>query len=213
MKIGLYFPRPEIVPNVQAGEWHFMYDSTKKTLVETQEGWRIPHDDARAIVESQMLSLRLRSRDLVESPGHGLPPQPTRVHLVGGGSQNAAIAKIAGEVLGGLEGVFKLDVGENACALGQRIRLSGQSKGSQGRHSEDLIGRGGKKKSSWRRLLTGIRKAFLRNMGWLSRVSIGWRSKFGTGETAQRWSVDFPIGVASPHHCWTPCSQCRSSAQ
>ncbi len=55
-----------------------------------------------------MLSLRLRSRELVESPGHGLPAQPRRIYLVGGGSKDVAIARIAGEVLGGLEGVFNL---------------------------------------------------------------------------------------------------------
>lgn len=47
-----------------------------------------------------------------------MPPQPRRVYLVGGGSLNPAIATIAGEVLGGAEGVWKLDVGGNACALG-----------------------------------------------------------------------------------------------
>ncbi|KAL8947985.1 MAG: hypothetical protein Q9183_007734 [Haloplaca sp. 2 TL-2023] len=83
--------------------------------------WHQPEDDARAIVESQLLSLRLRSRGLVEKPtgvNAHLPPQPRRIYLVGGASRNTAIAKIAGEVLGGVEGVYRLDVGENACALG-----------------------------------------------------------------------------------------------
>jgi len=165
MKVGLYFPRPEIVPNVQAGEWHFMYDSTKKTLVETQEGWRIPHDDARAIVESQMLSLRLRSRDLVESPGHGLPPQPTRVYLVGGGSQNAAIAKIAGEVLGGLEGVFKLDVGENACALGAAYKVVWAVERKPGQTFEDLIGERWKEEEFVEKIADGYQKGVFEKYG------------------------------------------------
>ena len=41
-----------------------------------------------------------------------------RIYLVGGGSYNPAIAKLAGEVLGSVEGVYRLDVGGNACALG-----------------------------------------------------------------------------------------------
>ena len=47
-----------------------------------------------------------------------LPPQPRRVYLVGGGSVNAAITGVLGDVLGGAEGVYRLDVGGNACALG-----------------------------------------------------------------------------------------------
>ena len=108
MKLGLFFPRPEIVPNVGAGEWRFVYDANTGALTKAGKSWKKPHDDARAIVESQMLSLRLRSRELVESPGHGLPAQPRRIYLVGGGSKDVAIARIAGEVLGGLEGVFNL---------------------------------------------------------------------------------------------------------
>ena len=123
MKMGLFFPRPEIVPNVKAGEWRFLYDPISKKLKIPHKGeWNTPRDDARAIVESQLLSLRLRSRRLMVAPSapgsEKLPPQPRRVYLVGGASRNAAIAKIAGEVLGGVDGVYRLDVGENACALG-----------------------------------------------------------------------------------------------
>lgn len=118
MKLGLYFPRPEIVPNVHAGEWRFTYSPLTSNLLESPDHWTLPADDPRAIIESQLLSLRLRSRALVSPPGTDLPPQPRRIYLVGGGSQNPAIAKIAGEVLGGGEGVWRLDVGGNACALG-----------------------------------------------------------------------------------------------
>lgn len=65
-----------------------------------------------------MLSLRLRSKDLVSSPGLGLPAQPRRIYLVGGSSRNKAIATVVGEVLGGSDGIYKVDEGENACALG-----------------------------------------------------------------------------------------------
>ena len=69
-------------------------------------------------MESQILSLRLRSRNLVLPPSPSLPPQARRIYLVGGGSTNPAIARIVGEVLGGAEGVYTLNVGGNACALG-----------------------------------------------------------------------------------------------
>ncbi|OJD12657.1 hypothetical protein AJ78_06779 [Emergomyces pasteurianus Ep9510] len=141
MKMGLFFPRPEIVPNLRNGEWHFNYDPIKKTLKESQEGWDLPLDDARAIVESQMLSLRLRSRGLVHSPSKGIPPQPRRVYLVGGGSRNKAIAKVAGEVLGGVEGVYKLDVGENACALGAAYKAVWALERAPNQTFEDLIGK------------------------------------------------------------------------
>ncbi|KAL8681760.1 MAG: hypothetical protein Q9186_002148 [Xanthomendoza sp. 1 TL-2023] len=144
MKIGLFFRRPEIVPNVHAGTWRFVYKPTTGALTAADETtWNQPEDDARAIVESQFLSLRYRSRDLVESPtgpNAHLPPQPRRIYLVGGGSRNAAIAKIAGEVLGGVEGVYRLDVGENACALGSAYKAVWSVERKPEQSFEDLIG-------------------------------------------------------------------------
>ena len=140
MRLGLYFPRPEIVPNVPAGEWTFDYNSGTQVLTETESGWNRPRDDARAIIESQMLSLRLRSRGLVESPGNNLPPQARRIYLVGGGSLNTAIPKIAGEVLGGSEGIYRLDFGENACALGAAYKAVWATERQPGQTFEDLIG-------------------------------------------------------------------------
>ena len=93
------------------------------------------------IVESQFLSLRLRSRELVSSPAKDMPPQPRRIYLVGGGSRNKAIAKVAGEVLGGSEGVFKLDVGENACALGAAYKAVWAVERKKGETFEELIGK------------------------------------------------------------------------
>ncbi|EDN08167.1 hypothetical protein HCAG_04677 [Histoplasma mississippiense (nom. inval.)] len=141
MKLGLFFPRPEIVPSLRNGEWRFNYDSNKKTLHESQQGWDSLLDDARAIVESQMLSLRLRSRGLVHSPSKDVPPQPRRVYLVGGGSRNTAIAKVAGGVIGGVEGVYKLDVGENACALGAAYKAVWAMERAPNQTFEDLIGK------------------------------------------------------------------------
>jgi xylulokinase len=121
IKLGMYFPLPEIVPNVRAGTWRFYYDPSTESLNEVREHsgyWKIPQDDARVIVESQLLSLRLRSQSLVYAPSHDLPPQPRRIYLVGGGSLNPTIASLVGEVLGGAEGVYRSEVGGNACALG-----------------------------------------------------------------------------------------------
>ena len=165
MKLGLYFPRPEIVPNVRAGEWHFNYDPRTKSLEETDQGWSRPHDDARAIVESQMLSLRLRSRDLVESPSNGIPPQPRRIYLVGGGSQNAVIAKIAGEVLGGVEGVYKLDVGENACALGAAYKAVWAIERKPGETFEELIGARWKEDEFIKRIADGYQQGVFEKYG------------------------------------------------
>ncbi|KAJ5461108.1 D-xylulose kinase A [Penicillium daleae] len=140
MKLGLFFPRPEIVPNLHAGQWRFTYNPTTGDLTETTTGWTTPQDEARAIIESQMLSLRLRSRGLTQSPGNNLPAQPRRVYLVGGGSKNKAIAKIAGEILGGAEGVFKLDIGDNACALGAAYKAVWGIERTEGQTFENLIG-------------------------------------------------------------------------
>lgn len=139
MKMGLYFPRPEIIPNLPNGEWRFTYDPSTEMLRETEEDWQRPSNDVRTIVESQLLSLRLRSKELVQSPGGRLPPQPRRVYLVGGGSRNKAIAKVAGEVLGGSDGVYKLDVGENACALGAAYKAVWAIERNEGQTFENLI--------------------------------------------------------------------------
>ena len=122
--IGLYFPRPEIVPNVKAGIWRYRYDMTSSTLqtvpASTGPNWDVPKSDVRAILESQFLSMRLRAKNLVSTPtsNEALPPQPSRIYLVGGGSLNPAITQVCSDVLGGAEGVYRLDIGGNACALG-----------------------------------------------------------------------------------------------
>ncbi|KAI0166042.1 xylulose kinase-like protein [Xylariaceae sp. FL1272] len=121
-KLGLYFPLPEIVPNVRAGTYRYtckVQDGSSLTEYASSGDWS-PEADARIIVESQALSMRLRSQNLVsDTPGRPeLPAQPRRIYLVGGGSLNPAIARVFGDVLGGAEGIYRLDVGGNACALG-----------------------------------------------------------------------------------------------
>lgn len=149
MKLGLFFPRPEIVPNVHAGTWRYTYNPSFNSLTEVKDGsteWPLPQTDARAILESQFLSLRLRSQNLVSaqtSPkdkSKKLPPQPRRIYLVGGGSQNPAIAELCSQVLGGAEGVYKLDIGGNACALGAAYKAVWGSERKDDETFEELIG-------------------------------------------------------------------------
>ncbi|KAJ4388442.1 hypothetical protein N0V85_007556, partial [Neurospora sp. IMI 360204] len=125
-KLGLYFYLPEIVPNISAGTWRYECSAADGSdLQQANQPWPVAKD-ARIIVESQALSMRLRSQNLISTPpstpssssSPQLPAQPRRIYLVGGGSLNPAIARIMGDVLGGVDGVYKLDVGGNACALG-----------------------------------------------------------------------------------------------
>lgn len=165
MKLGLFFPRPEIVPNIRSGQWRFNYDPATRQLQETTEGWSTPQDEARAIVESQMLSLRLRSRGLTQSPGNGLPAQPRRVYLVGGGSKNKAIAQLAGEILGGVEGVYKLDVGDNACALGAAYKAVWGVEREPEQTFEHLIGQRWREEEFIEKIADGYQKGVFEKYG------------------------------------------------
>ncbi|KAL9127053.1 MAG: hypothetical protein Q9217_003997 [Psora testacea] len=143
LKLALYFPRPEIVPNVRAGTYRYTYSPTTRTLSTESSVWNLPEDDCRAILESQLLSLRLRSRNLVAPPTlnpKNLPPQPRRIYLVGGSSHNPTIARLVGEILGGVESVYKLDVGGNACALGSAYKAVWACERSDGETFEKFIG-------------------------------------------------------------------------
>jgi xylulokinase len=150
MKLGLFFPRPEIVPNVHAGTWRYLYNSSSSKLSEVNSAsnnWPLPDSDARAILESQFLSLRFRSKGLVsaqpnpQDSSRQLPPQPRRIYLVGGGSLNPAIADLCSDVLGGAEGVYRLDIGGNACALGAAYKAVWGCERDRGETFEELIGK------------------------------------------------------------------------
>ena len=172
MKLGLYFPRPEIVPRVPAGTWRFTYEPSSMAapspkLTESAEAWDLPHDDARAIIESQLLSLRLRSAALVEPPDAAgqLPPQPRRVYLVGGGARNPAIARLAGEVLGGAEGVYRLDVGANACALGAAYKAVWAVERAKGETFEEYVGKRWKERDFVEKIDDGYREDVFKEYG------------------------------------------------
>ncbi|KAI9804878.1 MAG: hypothetical protein M1825_001247 [Sarcosagium campestre] len=140
VKMGLYFPLPEIVPNVRSGVWRYNYAPETSSLTPAKDDWDLPAEDARAIVESQIFSLRLRSQNLMTTPAGSNRPQPRRVYITGGGSLNKMIAKTIGEMLGGTEGVYQLDVGGSGCALGAAHKAVWASERREGQTFEDLIG-------------------------------------------------------------------------
>jgi len=169
-KIGLYFPLPEIVPNIRSGTWRYTVPlSDHNDLRESKSGpennW-IPADDARAIVESQALSMRLRSHSLVGSPSGGkLPPQPRRIYLVGGGSLNPAIARVMGDVLGGADGVYRLDVGGNACALGGAYKAVWAFERGEGETFDELIGKRWREEGAISRVDEGYKEGVFERYG------------------------------------------------
>lgn len=165
MRVGLFFPRPEIVPAVKQGVWRYLFDPADSTLAAADEtSWPVPTADARAILESQFLSLRLRSQTLVE-PQPGLPAQPRRIYLVGGGAANPAIAEIAGQVLGGSDGVYKLEIGGNACALGSAYKAAWGVQRGQGEKFEDFLEARWNEESFVKKVAQGYRKGVFEQYG------------------------------------------------
>jgi xylulokinase len=163
-KIGLYFPLPEIVPNIRSGTWRYTVSQGGDDLQES-EAWGA-EKDARAIVESQALSMRLRSQNLVSAPkGSKLPAQPRRIYLVGGGSLNPAIAKVMGDVLGGVDGVYRLDVGGNACALGGAYKAVWAFERADGETFDELIGKRWKEEGAISRVDDGYKEGVFEKYG------------------------------------------------
>ncbi|KAH7079327.1 FGGY family of carbohydrate kinase [Paraphoma chrysanthemicola] len=171
MRLGLFFPRPEIVPNVKAGTWRFSYtpsSSSSNTILSPadEKTWPIPTADARAILESQFLSLRLRSQSLVHAPpGTNLPPQPRRIYMVGGGAVNPAIAELAGQVLGGSDGVYKLEIGGNACALGAAYKAAWGVGREKAEGFEDFLEKRWNEEGFVRRICDGYRQGVFERYG------------------------------------------------
>lgn len=155
-KIGLYFYLRETVPNIAAGTYRYTCAPDGSDLQKDKNEWG-DEADARAIVESQALSMRLRSQNLVHSPKEGLPAQPRRIYLVGGGSMNPAIAQLIGEVLGGTEGVYKLDVGGNACAIGGAYKALWALERAKDETFDDLIGKRWQEESAIKLVDSGYR--------------------------------------------------------
>ncbi|KAK3401018.1 actin-like ATPase domain-containing protein [Sordaria brevicollis] len=172
-KLGLYFYLPEIVPNISAGTWRYECSAADgSNLTEVSQAWPV-EKDARIIVESQALSMRLRSQNLVSTPpstpsgtAYALPAQPRRIYLVGGGSLNPAIAKIMGDVLGGVDGVYKLDVGGNACALGGAYKaVWAFERRDETETFDELIGKRWKEEGAIRKVDDGYTKGVFEGYG------------------------------------------------
>lgn len=150
-KLGFYFPLPEIVPNVtNPGFYRFTVDDDG--AVEDDASWDV-EADARAILESQALSMRIRSAPLLDPDN----PQPRRVYIVGGGSRNKAIARMLSDVLGGKEGVFELHVG-NACALGAAYKALWAVERKEGETFEEVIGARWDEKGKVEKVVEGYTK-------------------------------------------------------
>ncbi|KAM3554690.1 hypothetical protein MY1884_005991 [Beauveria asiatica] len=153
-KMGLYFDLRETVPNIRPGTWRFTCNAADGSDLREEKhpgpAWSAA-TDARLIVESQALSMRLRSQKLVRAPPaddeqqqppqqqRQLPPQPRRIYLVGGASHNAAIAQTLGSVLGGVDGVYRLDVGGDACALGGAYKAVWALQRREGEAFDELL--------------------------------------------------------------------------
>ena len=164
-KLGLYFYLPEIVPNISAGTWRYECNAADGSdLKEADKPWTA-ETDPRIIVESQALSMRLRSQKLVHEPREGLPAQPRRIYLVGGGSLNPAIARIMGDVLGGADGVYKLDVGGNACALGGAYKAVWAFERAEGETFDELIGKRWKEEGAIQKVDDGYREGVFQKYG------------------------------------------------
>lgn len=166
--IGLYFPLREIVPNVKPGRWCYSYHGSESSSSSKGRLDRIHDPDSeinplhhpRMIIESQLLALRLRSKNalmspekvraLPKTPGEDLrpetvqarpllPAQPRKIFLVGGASVNPVIARLAGDVLGGSEGVYRLELSGNACALGAAYKAVWARERKEDQTFEELI--------------------------------------------------------------------------
>ncbi|PHH62923.1 hypothetical protein CDD81_6556 [Ophiocordyceps australis] len=154
-KLGLYFPLRETVPNIRPGTWRFTCRPNGHDLCPAPSPWPA-RTDARIIVESQALSMRLRSQNLVHPPAAHLPAQPRRIYLVGGGANNAAIASVLGNVLGGADGVYKLDVGENACALGGAFKALWATERTKDQTFDDFVAERWKEEGSVEKVNQGF---------------------------------------------------------
>ncbi|KAK4188700.1 putative xylulose kinase [Podospora australis] len=164
-KLGLYFYLPEIVPNISAGTWRYECNAKDGSeLQEVEKPWPV-ETDARAIIESQALSMRLRSQKLVHAPREGLPAQPRRVYLVGGGSLNPAITSVLADVLGGADGVYKLDVGGNACALGGAYKAVWAFERAEGETFDELIGKRWKEEGAIQKVGEGYKEGVFEQYG------------------------------------------------
>lgn len=129
-EIGIYFPLAEIVPQVPAMTKRLLFNKDSGELTGEVAKFSDTRHDAKNIVESQALSCRIRISPLLNSEGTSqvtpntddpsttfVDERPKRVFFVGGGSKNDAIVQKFAEILGSIEGSYRIDT-PNSCALG-----------------------------------------------------------------------------------------------
>lgn len=152
-KLGFYFPLPEIIPATESGTWRFLLSSDGKLEVlpeqslhhdeTTVHGWNIPNDDARAILDSQFLDIRMRSQEFFNpdvQDVNDVSKQASRIYVVGGASKNEAVLTVLGEVLGSEDGVYRQLIGSsNACALGGANKAAWAVLRKEGQSFEDFF--------------------------------------------------------------------------
>eukprot|EP00760_Papus_ankaliazontas_P023179 PhM_4_TR196/c0_g1_i1/m.3474/K00854/xylB, XYLB; xylulokinase len=107
--MGLFYDTQESVPPSAHGQWRGRYRGDR--LV-TLERFPRPEVEVRAIIEAQVLALRLFSH---------LERNPKRVVVTGGASQSKAICQVIADVFGCDVFVGK-DAGGNAAAFGAALR-------------------------------------------------------------------------------------------
>ncbi|KAM3488879.1 hypothetical protein MY3957_007820 [Beauveria namnaoensis] len=176
-KMGLYFDLRETVPNIRPGTWRFTCNAADGSDLREEKhpptsSWSAA-TDARLIVESQALSMRLRSQKLVQAPSgdeqqqqqRQLLAQPRRIYLVGGASHNAAIAQTLGSVLGGVDGVYRLDVGGDACALGGAYKAVWALQRREGEAFDELLAGRWKEEGAIARVDRGYREGTYERYG------------------------------------------------
>lgn len=139
-ELGVYFPLGEIVPSVKAATKRIIFDKKTGEILEEKEAFDDPRHDAKNIVESQALSSKIRVAPLLNGNDSAKNTQtnsdpvvkfdydslrlseytnkrPNRVYFVGGASKNDAIVTLFAEVLGAVNGNYRLET-PNSCALG-----------------------------------------------------------------------------------------------
>ena len=107
--LGFYFPLPEIIPPNVQGE--FFYDISDPSSPVSKDF--IP-DEAhpRAILESQLLSIKVRIQDILPEGAQPL----RRLVMTGGSSGNQTIRQLAADVFGMT--VYVATGGKEAAAIG-----------------------------------------------------------------------------------------------
>lgn len=85
--------------------------------------------------------------------------------MVGGGAVNPAIAELAAQVLGGADGVYKLDIGGNACALGAAYKAAWGVGREQGEKFEDFLEKRWNEEEFVKKICEGYRKGVWERYG------------------------------------------------